>query len=499
MNVSPRLSLALIRELPASDHLPSAECAELERVVIASGGTVHDTRTSLEELQDDIRERAMGSHILILGAHEVPSENLLEHVSGMVEAHPLADVFYGDISVNGSRTSPVLRPDWSPTRLQHENYVGESVLVRTSFFLSMTEEVLHTASWDAWSFLLGCVRVGAIVEHDRWAWTSAPVAEVARRQRLADDDHGRVARVHEHLSRLGSRRTVRIREATKRLEIIPDVTSVLPSHAFITLTAGSSDPAQQSSKSFVSQHLEAIRRLDPTATAQQIVVVGSECTAVAREELESASHPELTLLDVTEVFNFAHRSNAGRNLTDADVLIFVNDDFVPFQEKWVHHLLAPFEDEKVAITGATLLYHDGSIQHAGVGVTHSNYFHAHLGVGPGDEEWEDVIVTNREVDAVTGACFAIRSAVFDEVGGFFEGFPFNFNDVDLCLKARSQGYSVVHVGTPLGFHFESKTREAVVLPAEAELFSRRWPERPQFSEFPFELPRWGETTGPSPQ
>jgi GT2 family glycosyltransferase len=94
---------------------------------------------------------------------------------------------------------------------------------------------------------------------------------------------------------------------------------------------------------------------------------------------------------------------------------------------------------------------------------------------------------NREVDAVTGACLAIRASVFDEVGGFFEAFPLNYNDIDLCLKARMLGHSIVHVGEPLGHHYESLTRKAIILPEEATLFYSRWPARPAQSEFPFEL------------
>jgi GT2 family glycosyltransferase len=94
---------------------------------------------------------------------------------------------------------------------------------------------------------------------------------------------------------------------------------------------------------------------------------------------------------------------------------------------------------------------------------------------------------NREVDAVTAACLAIRARVFDDVGGLFEGFPLNYNDIDLCLKVRSLGLSVVHVGEPLGHHFESRTREPVILPEEVSLFHSRWPTRPLESDYSFEL------------
>jgi len=40
----------------------------------------------------------------------------------------------------------------------------------------------------------------------------------------------------------------------------------------------------------------------------------------------------------------------------------------------------------------------------------------------------------RDVSAVTGACLAVRKELFDQVGGFDERFPVNYNDVDLCYE-----------------------------------------------------------------
>jgi GT2 family glycosyltransferase len=97
-----------------------------------------------------------------------------------------------------------------------------------------------------------------------------------------------------------------------------------------------------------------------------------------------------------------------------------------------------------------------------------------------------LIRMNREVDAVTGACLAIRTQLFDDVGGLAEGFPLNFNDIDLCLKVRALGHSIVLVGEPLGHHLESRTRPSVSLPEESLLFFARWPYRSIESDFSFE-------------
>jgi len=47
-----------------------------------------------------------------------------------------------------------------------------------------------------------------------------------------------------------------------------------------------------------------------------------------------------------------------------------------------------------------------------------------------------------EVDSVTGACLVIRTDVLRSLGGFDEGYPFYWEDVDLCRRTREAGWQV---------------------------------------------------------
>jgi GT2 family glycosyltransferase len=64
----------------------------------------------------------------------------------------------------------------------------------------------------------------------------------------------------------------------------------------------------------------------------------------------------------------------------------------------------------------------------------------------------------QNVAAVSGACMLVPKPVFDQVGGFDEGFVLAFNDVDLCLKILTAGYRMVWTPTAELYHLESKTR-----------------------------------------
>ncbi|MFP3339350.1 glycosyl transferase family 2, partial [Micrococcus sp. SIMBA_131] len=54
------------------------------------------------------------------------------------------------------------------------------------------------------------------------------------------------------------------------------------------------------------------------------------------------------------------------------------------------------------------------------------------------------LMVDQNYAAVTAACLMIRKSVYELVGGLDEdNFKVSYNDVDLCLKVREQGYLTV--------------------------------------------------------
>jgi GT2 family glycosyltransferase len=70
----------------------------------------------------------------------------------------------------------------------------------------------------------------------------------------------------------------------------------------------------------------------------------------------------------------------------------------------------------------------------------------------------------------------LRKQVFDELGGFDEGFPVNFNDVDLCLRARARGYEVIYEASAVLRHWEGQTRHRGVGWRELRRWRTKWPD-----------------------
>ncbi|HWB83412.1 MAG TPA: glycosyltransferase [Bryobacteraceae bacterium] len=181
-------------------------------------------------------------------------------------------------------------------------------------------------------------------------------------------------------------------------------------------------------------------------------------------------------------FNFARMNNLAARQASGDVLVFLNDDVTPISRDWLSDLMAHALRPEVAVAGARLVYPSGAIQHAGlvtgigqgVGHIHRDTF--------GSPYWNWLPFT-RNVSAVTGACLAIRRSVFEELLGFDEAFPINYNDVDLCLRARRAGYEVIIEPHSVLRHRECRTRKPGIDFEERELWQERWARWLERSDF----------------
>jgi GT2 family glycosyltransferase len=65
---------------------------------------------------------------------------------------------------------------------------------------------------------------------------------------------------------------------------------------------------------------------------------------------------------------------------------------------------------------------------------------------------EKVFARPEEVDAVSGASFAIRRDLFDKIGGFDPSFFLYLEDTDLSWRARVAGYRCMYVPASVVYH-----------------------------------------------
>ncbi len=187
-------------------------------------------------------------------------------------------------------------------------------------------------------------------------------------------------------------------------------------------------------------------------------------------------------------FNWALMNNLAADQATGEVLVFLNNDTVVLTRDWLDELASQAMRPEVGAVGCRLLYGDGTIQHAGfVSRGRAPDFLIHDGVGSAgsDGGYLGRHALLHASPVVTGACLAVRKAVFRSLGGFDSAnFPLEGNDADFCYRARAAGLSVIYDPYATLYHLESKTRgfsiagedRATSLAAQA-LLRERWEDR----------------------
>ncbi len=208
----------------------------------------------------------------------------------------------------------------------------------------------------------------------------------------------------------------------------------------------------------------------------EIVLVnnGSEEARTQRYLWHLEGRRRVRVVDCPGPFNFSRLCNAGANRATGDHLLFLNNDTEVLTTDWLERLLLIERHPEVGVVGATLLYPDRTLQHAGI-FPHRDGRWVHVYRGrPGD--WEGLqgeLRQARAVPAVTAACLMMRREQFLALGGFDERLSVTFGDVDLCRRVRAEGRLVVVTPHARLLHYESLTRGYTLDEAEARAVAVR--------------------------
>lgn len=174
--------------------------------------------------------------------------------------------------------------------------------------------------------------------------------------------------------------------------------------------------------------------------------------------------------------------NAGAALARGELLVFLNNDTEP-RRGWLAALLEYAEAHpEAAAIGAKLLYPTGAVQHAGVVFGQDGYPHNLYAGLPGDHP---AVNRARRLQAVTGACLALRRDAFESLDGFDLGFLNSLEDVDLCLRLGETGGEVHYCPQAELVHLESASRgHESRFERSVDLYRERWRGRVRRDDLP---------------
>jgi GT2 family glycosyltransferase len=208
----------------------------------------------------------------------------------------------------------------------------------------------------------------------------------------------------------------------------------------------------------------------------QVVILDNDSSDPAALRLLRATKHRV--LKYEGPFNFSAICNFGARESDGEGLLFLNNDTELTEPGWLSAMAEHAQRPEVGAVGALLLFPSGLVQHAGVvmadtDVALENYFN----FPPESFENGGQLQMIRNYSAVTAACMLARREVFAQAGGFDEeNFAVSYNDVDLCLRIRALGYSIVYTPHARLVHHKSASRGyGRSNPKEAHLMREKWP------------------------
>lgn len=402
---------------------------------------------------------ASGHYIALLDHDDILSPNALFEVAKTV-AHTEAGMIYSDEALfTKDYMNPSVghfKPDYSPQYLLNCNYIAHLTAIRRDIFNKVggfRKEFDGSQDLDLYLRVLEqtgtAVHIPKVLYYWRQHEDSTSTGVEAKPYVTAAAKKA----IEEHLDRIGVRgevtdgmfpSTYKVNYAIKGR---PLVSIIIPNSEHIPdldrCVRSIYDKTQY-------QNFEVIvvennsKTVDTFSYYQRLSQIYQDCRVLVYEEKE---------------FNFSKICNFGRQHAKGEYLLFLNNDTEVINPGWLGEMLQLCQLEQVGVVGAMLYYPDDTVQHAGVVIGLGGYAgHSHKYATRGKSGYMFRQACVQEMSAVTGACMMIGKDAFDKVGGFDAGFTVAYNDVDLCLRIRRRGLSVLFTPYAELYHYESKSR-----------------------------------------
>ena len=417
----------------------------------------------------------------LLSQGDVVDDDLVKSLGGKLRAAPTTDIVYTDEArrMPGERVGlPFYKPDWSPEHQQSVNMLGRFVAIRKSLLLTATEPSGVQPEATEYALNLSLMSKARRITHiDEPLYIrastsfSTPVGGFFSADGLSEARD--VLEVH-----------VRTEAEHARVVARPDLGSLhvrwpIPSDMPVTLLILTGmqrrDLPGLRDVVLATHFVRSIIEKSSAANYKIVVVDDGNVDPELKALLEQHGHRTSTC-PKSEPFSFAHKANFATSLVDSGIVLLLNDDLEVVSPDWIQELAGQAARPGVGAVGCRLLFGDGTLQHAGIGLgfngSAGHMFHR----SPADgSEYAGFASIDRNYSAVTGAVMAYRKEVFDQVGGFDEQFRTDYNDLDFCLKCIAENFRVVYTGAATLHHFHnSSIKRKHDSSSERQAFLARW-------------------------
>ena len=187
---------------------------------------------------------------------------------------------------------------------------------------------------------------------------------------------------------------------------------------------------------------------DPCSADYELLVVDNASTDGSRQQIASR-FPGITLLHSDTNLGFGGANNLAASHARGDYIAFLNPDTI-VEPGWLESLLRALEANPRAglATSKILLLDDPQRINTAGNDMHLTGLTLCRGMGQPATE----LSQPARVSAISGAAFAMRRNLFQQLGGFDADFFMYFEDTDLSLRARLAGYDCLYVPHSIVYH-----------------------------------------------
>jgi GT2 family glycosyltransferase len=423
--------------------------------------TFRETNGNISANSNTALDLATGDYVALLDADDVLAEDALFWVAQTIAAHPDVELIYSDedkLDEAGQRHDPYFKTAWNPALMRAQNAFSHLGVFRRSLVEKVGRFREGYEGAQDHDLVLRCAdatsadrirHIPRVLYH--WRVSANSTAQSLQSKPYAWNA-GRRA-IEDHLARLGTAAQVApahgiyYQVSYQLPEPAPLVSIIMPSTLgnAVNLTCLQSVLGKTRYPHF---ELLILAREDHLAAARADAALAA---ALSDPRVATRAHDSAP-------FNYSQVNNLGVAAAKGTLLCFLNDDIEVISADWLAQLVARVGLDGVGAAGPMLYYPSGVVQHAGV----------LLGVGGvADHTFRNMErteagyfargVLEQDYSSLTAACLLVRRAAFEAANGFDTDLPAAFNDIDLCIRMRREGWRLIWTPSARLVHHESLT------------------------------------------
>lgn len=425
-------------------------------------------------------ELAQGEFVAFIDDDDLLAPHALFEIVRALQDNRECDLLYSDedkIDENNNRYEPQFKPDWSPELFLSYNYINHLTCLRRVLFEEAGRFRIGYEGAQDYDLLLRVIEKTNKIRHIpkvlyHWRSIKGSTALEAKAKPIMQFSARRG--LQDHLQRQNIRAEIYQPDFAQRIGLPIyqlDWPDQGPSIAIIIPTFNH--------HKWLKKCIESIIKIT-TYKNYKIIIIDNdsndEKTLTYLKQVAKKGIRVERICNDGQPFSFSRINNLAVQRVNTDYVLFLNNDTVISEPKWLSRLAGYLSLPVVGVVGARLLYPNYSIQHAGVVLCmHDGIIpdHAFINRPSCSISYFFLAEVARNCSAVTGACLMTRRTLFLEMGGFNDqDFKVSLQDVDYCLRFVQKGLRTVYVAGAELIHHQSMSRQREDDPRELAQFRK---------------------------